>query len=212
MAYDQAAHNQRLIDALSTLIDHSPFQINSQDKLTGKPINGSPPQMNLVVVDSSNAEPFTLQAKWVLVIIVANARPENQSMKKILVIDDDPGLVKMLEIFLRELGYTIFTAASTPEGLRVFFNERPDLILLDIMMPGMDGWELCMRIRETSDVPVIMLTARGQEYDKVKGLKMGADDYMVKPFTFEVLLARIRALLRRSHPAGGRTEVEAHRQ
>lgn len=122
-------------------------------------------------------------------------------MKKILVIDDDPGLVKMLEIFLRELGYTIFTAASTPEGLRVFFNERPDLILLDIMMPGMDGWEMASRVRELSDVPIIMLSAKDQEADKLRGFKLGVDDYVTKPFSPHELAARIEAVLHRASKA-----------
>jgi two-component system KDP operon response regulator KdpE len=109
--------------------------------------------------------------------------------------------------FLTSEGYTVHTADRGEKALKAFYQNRPDLVILDIMMPGMDGWELCMRIREVADVPVIMLTARGQEYDKVKGLKMGADDYLVKPFSLHELEARIEAVLRRARspetPASG---------
>src|SRR5512135_882202 len=98
---------------------------------------------------------------------------ERHSMRKLLLVDDDPGLAKMLVPFLRESGYTVFTATSALEGLRVFFNERPNLILLDIMMPGMDGWDMASRVRELSDAPIIMLSAKDQEADKLRGFKLG---------------------------------------
>jgi DNA-binding response OmpR family regulator len=120
---------------------------------------------------------------------------------KILVVDDDARLLEALTIFLEQHGYQVSAAADGREGLRCFYRLRPDLVVLDIMMPGMDGWELCNRIRELTDAPVIMLTARGQEYDRVKGLKMGADDYLVKPFSLHELEARIEAVLRRTRPA-----------
>jgi two-component system KDP operon response regulator KdpE len=120
---------------------------------------------------------------------------------KILVVDDDARLLEALTIFLGQRGYQVSAAANGREGLQCFYRLRPDLVVLDIMMPQMDGWELCMRIREMTDAPVIMLTARGQEYDKVKGLKMGADDYLVKPFSLHELEARIEAVLRRGRPA-----------
>jgi DNA-binding response OmpR family regulator len=122
------------------------------------------------------------------------------SEPKILVVDDDSKLLDALTIFLGKYGYQVSTATDGAEGLKRFFQLRPDLVVLDIMMPAMDGWEMCVRIRELSDTPVIMLTARGQEFDKVKGLKMGADDYLVKPFSLRELEARIGAVLRRGRP------------
>jgi DNA-binding response OmpR family regulator len=120
---------------------------------------------------------------------------------KLLLVDDDARLLEALAIFLRTNGYSVCAASDGREGLRCFFQDPPDLVVLDIMMPVMDGWELCSRIREVSDVPVIMLTARGQEYDRIKGLKMGADDYLVKPFSLRELEARIATVLRRTTSA-----------
>ena len=122
-------------------------------------------------------------------------------MKKILVVDDDPDICKILGTFLRESGCAVFTAASAVEGLRVLFNERPNLILLDVMMPGMDGWEMAARVRELSDVPLIMLTARDSEVDKLRGFNLGIDDYVIKPFSLMELVARIEAVLARSDKA-----------
>lgn len=115
-----------------------------------------------------------------------------------LIIDDDAKLVQALELYLSKAGYEVITAADGLEGLQEMYAHRPDLIILDIMMPKMDGWKACRRIREVSDVPIIMLTARGQEYDKVKGLKQGADDYVAKPFGLKELAARVEAVLRRT--------------
>ena len=123
-----------------------------------------------------------------------------------LIIDDDAKLVQALELYLSKAGYEVITAADGLEGLQEMYAHRPDLIILDIMMPKMDGWKACRRIREVSDVPIIMLTARGQEYDKVKGLKQGADDYVAKPFGLKELAARVEAVLRRTRlppPAEG---------
>ena len=116
----------------------------------------------------------------------------------ILVIDDDADLAKIVQINLEREGYETVIAFSGVEGLQKAYNSQPDLVILDIMMPGMDGWTTCRRLREISDVPIIMLTARGMESDIVKGLKLGADDYIVKPFGTKELLARIHALLRRT--------------
>jgi len=116
----------------------------------------------------------------------------------ILIVDDDVRLLAALTIFLRERGYKVASAGDGHEGWQCFSRMRPDLVVLDVMMPDMDGWELCTRIREAADTPVIMLTARGQEVDRVKGLKMGADDYLVKPFSLNELEARIEAVLRRT--------------
>jgi DNA-binding response OmpR family regulator len=117
---------------------------------------------------------------------------------KVLVVDDDPALLPLIEHTFAREGYQVHTASDGKEALRVFFAHRPDLVVLDIMMPRMDGWETCRRIREVSDVPIIMLTARGQDEDIVRGLEYGADDYLTKPFSIKVLLAHARAVLRRA--------------
>ncbi|MCD6518843.1 MAG: response regulator transcription factor [Anaerolineae bacterium] len=117
---------------------------------------------------------------------------------KILLVDDDATLVKALEIYLSRAGYEVHTAANGAEGLKKLWALRPDLVVLDVMMPQLDGWETCQRIRDMSTVPIIMLTARGQESDRVRGLVMGADDYIPKPFSLKELEARIEAILRRT--------------
>jgi two-component system KDP operon response regulator KdpE len=117
---------------------------------------------------------------------------------KLLIIDDDGKLVEAVELYLSRAGYDIVTAADGLQGMQQMYSQRPDLIILDVMMPTMDGWETCRRIREISDIPVIMLTARGQESDRVMGLKLGADDYVAKPFSLKELEARVGAVLRRS--------------
>jgi two-component system KDP operon response regulator KdpE len=116
---------------------------------------------------------------------------------KILVIDDDPDLTLLLKVQLERQNYQVVTASDGAEGLRQAYREHPGLVILDIMMPGMDGWEVCQRLREISQVPIIMLTARGMEQDVVRGLEAGADDYLVKPFDAEELAARIQSVLRR---------------
>jgi two-component system alkaline phosphatase synthesis response regulator PhoP len=118
-------------------------------------------------------------------------------MKTILVIDDEPELVRALRGYLEQSGYRVVTASNGKTGLAAFHNERPDLVLLDLMLPEMDGLEVCRRLRQTSDVPIIMLTARVEEADRVVGLEMGADDYVLKPFSPREVVARVRALLRR---------------
>jgi len=122
--------------------------------------------------------------------------------RKILVIDDDPEIIELLELMLNRAGGTIVSACSAEEGLRQFYAHRPDLILLDVMMPGMDGLEACRRIRQLSDVPIIMLTVLGGADDVLRGLEAGADDYVTKPFPSEVLVARAQALMRRSEQSG----------
>jgi len=119
----------------------------------------------------------------------------------LLVIDDDAKLVEALKLYLTNAGYEVIAAADGLEGLRKMYAHRPDLIILDVMMPRMDGWEACRRIREISDVPIIMLTARGQESEKVRGLRLGADDYVAKPFSLRELEARVEAVLRRTRLA-----------
>jgi two-component system OmpR family response regulator len=118
-------------------------------------------------------------------------------MHKILIIDDDARLVKNVETYLKEFGYRIDSALNGAEGLRKVQALQPDLVLLDLMMPGLDGLEVCREIRKGSTVPIIMLTARGEESDVVSGLEVGADDYLTKPFSLRELAARIKAALRR---------------
>jgi DNA-binding response OmpR family regulator len=118
---------------------------------------------------------------------------------RILVIDDDDRLLGLVQHILGYAGEQVFLANGGLEGLRQFLAHEPDLIILDIMMPGMDGWEVCVKIRQISHVPILMLTALGHERDIVRGLsESGADDYIVKPFNAEVLMARVGALIRRA--------------
>jgi DNA-binding response OmpR family regulator len=117
--------------------------------------------------------------------------------RKILVVDDEPLITESLEYSLKQEGFQVVVAHDGRTALQASRDERPDMIVLDIMLPGMDGWEVCRRLRQESTVPIIMLTARGQEIDRVLGLELGADDYLPKPFSFRELLARIRAVFRR---------------
>ncbi len=116
----------------------------------------------------------------------------------VLIVEDDVHIRELLKLYLEKEGYIVRTAADGRLGLDGFRRERPDLILLDVMMPGMDGWEVCRIVRAESQVPVIMLTAKSETDDKVMGLKAGADDYITKPFEMKEVLARIEAVLRRS--------------
>jgi DNA-binding response OmpR family regulator len=122
-------------------------------------------------------------------------------MKKILLIDDDNTLQQLLGEFLQEGEYVTVGAESGLEGLRLAYQEHPDLVLLDVMLPGMDGWEVCARLREMSKTPIIMLTAKTTETDKLRGFRLGVDDYVTKPFSFAELVARIEAVLARTASA-----------
>ncbi|CEH30164.1 hypothetical protein AM501_11850 [Aneurinibacillus migulanus] len=124
----------------------------------------------------------------------------------ILIVDDEKPMRHLLSLYLRHAGYTVEEAASGPEALAAVQDKTYTLILLDIMMPEMSGWEVCERVRKISDIPVIMLTARDEISDKVKGLNIGADDYITKPFEKEEMLARVRALLRRKGMYEGKAE------
>jgi DNA-binding response OmpR family regulator len=115
----------------------------------------------------------------------------------ILIVDDEPVIVDSLAYSLRREGYEVSLAENGPDALEIFEKDHPDLVVLDIMLPGMDGLEVCKRLRVKSSVPIIMLTARSDEVDKILGLEIGADDYLPKPFSFRELLARIRSLFRR---------------
>ena len=116
---------------------------------------------------------------------------------KLLIVDDDPNICEMLRVYFENEGYRVKTASDGLEGVQFFKFYEPDLVLLDIMMPKKDGWQVCREIREISPKPVIMVTARGETFDKVLGLELGADDFVVKPFDMKELSARIKAVLRR---------------
>ncbi|HBV95610.1 MAG: transcriptional regulator [Peptococcaceae bacterium BICA1-7] len=131
---------------------------------------------------------------------------------KILVVDDEDKIRNIIRMYFTREGYGIGEAANGREALDRFKEEKYDLIVLDIMMPDMDGWEVCRRVRAGSSVPIIMLTAKGEEVDRIVGLEMGADDYMVKPFSPRELLARVKAVLRRTArdpDSGGNNELKA---
>lgn len=117
---------------------------------------------------------------------------------KILVVDDDRTLLRFLEEYLVGEEFEVVVADRGKKAIRAFFQDRPDLVVLDVMMPGMDGWEVCARIRELADTPVIMLTAKTSEADKLRGFRLGVDDYITKPFSLPELAARIHAILSRS--------------
>ena len=116
----------------------------------------------------------------------------------ILVIDDDRNILAIIEMYLRKAGYEVTCVERGDEALQAFRRVQPALVVLDVMLPGMDGWEVLDKLRQESDVPVIMLTAKGDTLDRIQGLDLGADDYIVKPFDAKELLARIKAVLRRS--------------
>ena len=129
--------------------------------------------------------------------------------EKILVVDDDTNICELLRLYLTKEGYQVTTANDGEEGLDKFNQVKPDMVLLDVMMPKMDGWEVCRRIRASSQVPVIMLTARGEERDELQGFKLGVDEYISKPFSPKILVARVNAILRRTLGAVGNDSLEA---
>ncbi|MGN0441157.1 MAG: response regulator [Acutalibacteraceae bacterium] len=124
------------------------------------------------------------------------------STGKIMIVDDDLNICELLRLYIEKEGFSVVTVNDGETAVKTFEKEKPDLILLDIMLPKLDGWQVCREIRKTSQCPIIMLTAKGEVFDKVLGLELGADDYMVKPFEAKEVIARIRAVLRRS----GKTE------
>ncbi len=119
-------------------------------------------------------------------------------MSKVLLVDDDTTLLNLLSDYLREIGFALFTATRGEAALRLLFEERPEIVVLDVMMPGMDGYVLASRIREMSSVPIIFLTAKSSETDKLRGFRLGIDDYVTKPFSFAELVARLNAVLNRT--------------
>ena len=120
--------------------------------------------------------------------------------KKILIVEDEANIRELLRLYLEREGYTVLEAENGVEGIKKWKSDKPDMLLLDVMMPVMDGWEVCREIRAESGVPIIMLTAEGETADRVSGLEMGADDYIVKPLEMPEVIARVRAVFRRIAP------------
>ena len=130
------------------------------------------------------------------------------SLGKILVVDDDKNICELLRLYLEKEGYSVILSNDGEEAVVKFNALKPDLVLLDIMLPGLDGWQVCREIRKKSNTPIIMLTAKGETFDKVLGLELGADDYVVKPFDTKEIVARIKAVLRRMGQSSGESEIK----
>ena len=128
--------------------------------------------------------------------------------EKILVVDDDTNICELLRLYLEKEGYVVKIVNDGVSAINAFKQENPDLTLLDIMIPKLDGWQVCREIRKFSDQPIIMLTAKGETFDKVLGLELGADDYVTKPFDTKEVVARIKAVLRRTAPASDTSDVK----
>ena len=120
------------------------------------------------------------------------------ALEKILIVDDDTNICELLRLYIEKEGFSVIIANDGASAVQLFREQQPDLMLLDIMLPKLDGWQVCREVRKTSDKPIIMLTAKGETFDKVLGLELGADDYIVKPFDTKEVVARIKAVLRRS--------------
>lgn len=123
--------------------------------------------------------------------------------ERILIVDDDSNICELLRLYFEKDGFHADIVTDGIKALEAFKALKPDLVLLDIMLPGMDGWQICREIRKTSQTPIIMLTAKGETFDKVLGLELGADDYITKPFETKEVIARVKAVLRRSSASGG---------
>ena len=121
-----------------------------------------------------------------------------ENKQKIMIVDDDKNIAQLIRLLLEKQGYAVTTCENGSEALRLFESIKPDLLILDIMLPGMDGWEVCRSVRQQSATPIIMLSAKDETFDKVLGLELGADDYITKPFDNKELVARVKAVLRRT--------------
>src|SRR5438270_11585927 len=121
---------------------------------------------------------------------------------KILIIEDEANIAQVLRLYLEQAGYTVLIASDGIAGIELHAREHPDLVILDLMLPALDGMEVCRRIRAWANTPILMLTARQGEEDRIAGLELGADDYLVKPFSPRELVSRVKAILRRTHPTG----------
>ncbi|TMD54326.1 MAG: response regulator transcription factor [Chloroflexi bacterium] len=129
--------------------------------------------------------------------------------QKILIIEDEDGIIHLLNLYLRDAGFDVLVAKDGADGLALHARAKPDLVILDIMLPALDGFEVCRRIRAWSKTPILMLTARGDEDDRISGLDLGADDYLVKPFSPRELVSRVRAILRRAEGHEGQGQQAA---
>ena len=129
------------------------------------------------------------------------------AIEKILVVDDDTNICELLRLYLEKEGYDVVIANNGADAVKIFQEQTPSLMLLDIMLPVLDGWQVCREVRKFSDKPIIMLTAKGETFDKVLGFELGADDYVVKPFDAKEVIARVKAVLRRSG-AGAATSIK----
>lgn len=130
------------------------------------------------------------------------------SKEKILVVDDDVNICELLRLYIERDDYQVVIANDGEQAVEIFNREQPDLVLLDIMLPKMDGWQVCKEIRKTSNRPIIMLTAKGELFDKILGLELGADDYIIKPFEAKEVIARIHAVLRRTSTSEEKEKVK----
>ncbi|QUI25458.1 response regulator transcription factor [Vallitalea pronyensis] len=129
-----------------------------------------------------------------------------ESKQKILIVDDDPNITELISLYLNKEGYLTKFVHNGNNALKIFQTFAPNLVILDLMLPGMDGYDVCKEIRKMSNIPIIMLTAKGETFDKILGLELGADDYMVKPFDTKELTARVKAVLRRYQPRDDKTK------
>jgi two-component system, OmpR family, response regulator len=129
--------------------------------------------------------------------------------QNIMVVDDDPNIAHLVQLYLEKEGYEVTVCSRGDEALAAFRQNPPSLMILDIMLPGMDGWQVCRAVRQISAIPIIMLTAKDETFDKVLGLELGADDYMTKPFESKELVARVKAVLRRSSTGGTEKDMIA---
>lgn len=127
---------------------------------------------------------------------------------KILIVDDDENICELLRLYLEKDGFETVVASDGEKAVEYATKYSPDLILLDIMLPGLDGWQVCREIRKTSDTPIIMLTAKGETFDKILGLELGADDYVSKPFDTKEVIARIKAVLRRTNDSQNQNQIK----
>ncbi|MBN2169352.1 MAG: response regulator transcription factor [Actinobacteria bacterium] len=134
-----------------------------------------------------------------------------EGKEKVLIVDDEENIIELAELYLKRDGFEVLSASDGSKALEIFRDEKPDLVVLDIMLPGIDGLDVLREVRKSSEVPVVMLTAKESEVDKIVGLELGADDYMTKPFSPRELSARVKAVLRRSKPKKESEEVIINR-
>jgi len=139
--------------------------------------------------------------------MTADANQPSGQGRKVLVVDDEDSVRELIELYLKKEGFEVLHARDGREALRLNGQHHPDLIILDLMLPGLDGWEVCRQLRGSHQVPIIMLTARTEEVDRIVGLELGADDYVVKPFSPRELVARVKAVLRRGSSAAEEAET-----